>query len=414
MTLLVTRLLIATLGNATQVSAGGFVGGGDQLRVLGTRHYRIHTDLDAKLAEEIGQRMDAMYEEYSRRLVEFRGGGGATNLEVYLFRRHEDYLNFTDRKMENSGGVFMPSRNLLAAFLEGQGLDSLRRTLQHEAFHQFADAAISSNLPVWLNEGLAQMFEEGLWTGNGFWIGQVPPRRIRQLQADIKAKRLVRFETLLSITPDEWAKRMSDRVEGAMQYNESWAIVHFLANAPDENGKPRYRQRLVKMLMLLHQGRNARQAFEESFSSNLGGFQDRFLEFAAAMTPTPEAQYFEHMEVLSDMLVEMRTRGKTFTDIDAFQQAATDGRFRLQYTKGQVQWTTQEDPKVYFSDLSGKLFGDDRLRLQARERGGLPDIVCRCTERLQLRARFHELGENKVDREILVEPIAGSARNLGR
>ena len=63
--------------------------------------------------------------------------------------------------MKNTGGVFMSGRNLLASFLGDLGRDSLRRTLQHEAFHQFAHTVISPDTPVWLNEGLAQVFEEG-------------------------------------------------------------------------------------------------------------------------------------------------------------------------------------------------------------------------------------------------------------
>ena len=42
-----------------------------ELRILGTTHYRLHTDLDPKLAEDLGRRMDAMWEEYARRLANF-------------------------------------------------------------------------------------------------------------------------------------------------------------------------------------------------------------------------------------------------------------------------------------------------------------------------------------------------------
>src|SRR2546423_868648 len=45
------------------------------LRLLHSAHYRIYTDLDAPLAEDLSRRMDAMYEEYSRRLADFRAPG---------------------------------------------------------------------------------------------------------------------------------------------------------------------------------------------------------------------------------------------------------------------------------------------------------------------------------------------------
>src|SRR6185295_18676829 len=149
----------------------------------------------------LARRMDAMFDDYSRRLADFNPDRRA-KFEVYLFKKRSDYLTFTKNKVPNTGGVFMPGRDTLAAFLEGQGRDALRRTLQHEAFHQFAFNAISPNVPVWLNEGLAQMFEEGIWTGESFWLGQAPPRRIRQLELDTKNQRIIDFESFLKLTPE--------------------------------------------------------------------------------------------------------------------------------------------------------------------------------------------------------------------
>src|SRR6185437_8222678 len=117
--------------------------------------------------------------------------------EVYIFQKRADYVRFTEDRFPNTGGVFIPRRKLLAAFLENQGRDGLRRTLQHEAFHQFAFRAIGPELPIWLNEGLAQIFEEGIWTGSQFIIGQVAPRRVRQLDQDMREQRLTEFRKFL-------------------------------------------------------------------------------------------------------------------------------------------------------------------------------------------------------------------------
>src|SRR2546423_10702322 len=57
------------------------------LRVLASRHYRIHTDLEPAFAEELARRMDGMYDEYDRRLADFRGEGERPVFDVYLFRR---------------------------------------------------------------------------------------------------------------------------------------------------------------------------------------------------------------------------------------------------------------------------------------------------------------------------------------
>jgi hypothetical protein len=379
--------------------------------VLRTRHYHIHTDLDRELAEDLARRMDGMYDEYKRRLANFEAEQQASPMHVYLFRRQQDYLRFTGERWRNSGGVYMSGRNLLAAFLEGQGRDALRRTLQHEAFHQFAHRVISPNMPVWLNEGMAQLFEEGIWTGDGFLLGQVPPRRVRQLQADIKKKRLIRFDRLLALTPDEWSARLADdQGSGATQYNQSWAMVHFLVHARDAAGKEKYRGRLVRMLELLHAGKDARQAFETAYSTNTKGFQDRFVEYATALQGTPEASMIERQEVLADFLIELKNKGRTFANIADLRQAAIKSKYILRYSDRGMSWSSDPDVQTYFSDMTGRGLESHELFFDFRRGAELPDIVCRASERLQFRTRFHPAAGKKLEHEVLVEPPRSQAR----
>src|SRR6266567_889582 len=154
-----------------------------ELRTVQSKYYLLHSDLDDALLYDLGTRMDAMYAEYSRRLSDFDLKEDRKPLDAYLFAKKGDYTTFTDSRYLHTGGIFMAGKNQLAAYLEGQR-DTLRRTLQHEAFHQFAYKAIGANIPIWLNEGMAQLFEEAIWTGDGFLMNQVPPRRIRQLESD--------------------------------------------------------------------------------------------------------------------------------------------------------------------------------------------------------------------------------------
>jgi hypothetical protein len=380
------------------------------LREIKTRHYRIHTDLDRALADDLARRMDGMYDEYSRRLSTFTTGREIPALEVYLFRRQEDYLKFTGEKMRNTGGVFMSGRNLLAAFLEGQGRDALRRTLQHEAFHQFAHTVISPELPVWLNEGMAQVFEEGIWTGSDFWPEQAPPRRIRQLQDDMKHRRLIDFRVLTSMTNEQWSENLhKDHGTGATQYNQSWAMVYFLINARDEDGREKYRGRLLQMLQLIHGGRDPQEAFNVAFAGNLAGFQKRFVEYARELRATPEATLIENQEVLADLLSELRNRGKTFDTIADLRQAAVRGGYQMHYTRGQLKWSSKADLTTYFRDLDGRPFDADQLYLSPRTGAPLPDIVCRYSDKIQFRTRFHDDGK-QTEHEVVVESVSRSAR----
>src|SRR4051794_33124878 len=79
------------------------------MRVLNSQHYQIHTDLDAKLAEDLARRMDLMYDEYARRLVQFSPptGDGVKPFQVNLYAKRADYMTLTSNRFPNTGGVFM-------------------------------------------------------------------------------------------------------------------------------------------------------------------------------------------------------------------------------------------------------------------------------------------------------------------
>ncbi|MDQ3440328.1 MAG: DUF1570 domain-containing protein, partial [Planctomycetota bacterium] len=323
--------------------------------------------------------------------------------EVYLFAKRADYMRLTQNRFPNTGGIFMSSRNLLAAYLEGQGRDGLRRAMQHEAFHQFAFAAIGPGLPTWLNEGLAQYFEEGIWTGSQFRFGQIPPRRVRQLRHDLSRKQIVPFRTMLATTDAQWEKTLTgDPDRGATQYNQAWAMTHYLVHGV--NGDVKYRPLLIDMLKRIHAGADAQVAFTEAFSPNVDGFQARFEEFAAALAPTPEASMIERQTVLADLLVESARAGKRYPDVRSFRDDVIATNTRLRYEKGQIRWQTAPNQRVYFSDLSDRLLEGNELYFDHRGTSPLPDLVCRAGDALRLRTRFHDTPGGRIEHEVLCEP----------
>ena len=377
------------------------------LRTLRSAHYLVHTDLDTALAEDLAKRLDAMYDEYAQRLVGFNAIDPSQKFEVYLFAERDDSMRLTGNRFPNTGGIFMSRRNLLAAYLEGQGRDALRRAIQHEAFHQFAYAAIGPSIPTWLNEGMAQYFEEGIWTGTRFTFGQVPPRRLRQLQHDMTAKQIVPFTTMLAMTDDEWQSTLTtDAHRGATQYNQAWAMTHFLIHGT--NGNVRYRPLLIRMLKLLHAGRKPAEAFAEAFSPNVDGFQARFEEFATALEATPEATLIERQTVLADLLIESAKAGRRYGDVRQFREDVVATNVRLRYTKGQVKWQTSPDLRVYFADLDDRPFDANELYFDHRGTSPLPDLVCRGTGATRLRTRFHDAGGSRIEHEVLCEPPASA------
>jgi hypothetical protein len=376
----------------------------DRARKFETRHYRVWTDVDIELGRDLCARMDAMYDEYARRFASLGASVQQTEkFDVRIFALRDDFVRYTRDRLPNTGGVFMPDRKLLAVFVEGQGRDGVRRTLQHEAFHQFAHRVVGPNMPVWLNEGIAQVFEEGIWTGSGFVLGQVPPRRIRQLNQDVTEGQLIDVRKMLAMSDAEWSAAFKDREAMATQYNQAWAMAHYLLYAPGADGQPLHRARVLDMLRRCKNGASPTDAFTQAFSDNLIGFQKRFNEYAQTLAPTREATYLDNQAVLADFLVALKQRGRSFETIESFRKALQRGRVRLQYTKGDLEWRSAEDIDEYFRDIDGRLMTTDELFFQPRDGAPLPDLVCRALEGVQLRTRFHAV-EDKVEHELLVEP----------
>ena len=390
-------LVVLILGLFAPASRAG------ELRILGTNHYRLHTDLDRSLAEDLGRRMDAMWEEYARRLANFDAPSG-TKFDVYLFSKRKDYLKFTGGQTNNSAGVTMRDRNIVAAFLEGEGRDELRRTLQHEAFHQFACTVIHKDLPPWINEGLAVMFQEGIWTGNSFLLGQVPPRRVRQLKHDVNARRVVDFKTMLSMPHDVWNEVLEkDKLTGGVQYQQAWAMCHMLVYAADQ-GKPKYRARFLDMLQRIHRDVEPMQAFREAFSANIEGFQTRFVQWAKTLQPTQDATLIERQDILADMLIDLGRKGRRFDGLDDFRDYVVRIGMWMEYSNGHVKWETERDARVYFRTLDGRPYNHDDLFFDSRSYAPMPDMVLRATNQLKLRTRFHNLPGGAIEHETIVEP----------
>jgi hypothetical protein len=389
---LVLSLCLAVLLLTHSISHAG------DLRTITTKHYRIDTDLDAELAADCAERMDAMYDEYARRFSAVADFHNAPPLQVYLFTKRAGYLNRVGVTFQNTGGLFVPSQQFLATFLEGQGRDSLRRTLQHEAFHQFAHQVFPNELPPWLNEGMAQIFEEGLWTGHEFWIGQVPPRRVRQLQADIKSGRLLDFSAMGLLSPQQWAQAYNgDSNRAKSQYDQAWAMIYFLMHAKDSAGHESYRPRLFQLLQLLHDGTGATDAFTRTFP-DAPKVQSAFVAYLAGLQPTPEALLIDRQATLADLMIELNTHKADL------RSALSRGKYRLRYVQGDVRWESDASAKSYFNDLAGNPFSRGQLFLHARPSAPLPDVVCKCFDQYELRTRFHQQG-NTIEHEIVIEPV---------
>ena len=360
---------------------------GGTSRVYDSGNYRVHSDLPADLTRDLARELERCHADYSRRLGLFARDGAADGggYDVHLFADRRDYDQFTGGVLPNSAGAFHSGRRALCAFLEGQGRGELRRTLRHEAFHQFAHERIGPTLPLWVNEGLAQIFEFGVRCGDELLMGQVPPAALREVRAIVEANGLIDFASLLEMDERAWHAAMADPRAGAVLYAQSWAMVHFLAYATGDDGRPLYRERLLAFLSDAADGTPGGEAFRRHFGTNLAGFRGRFETFVETLRPTAAAVALDEQDVLARMLILLARDGTSFGDVDEFREYAVSRGVVLHRTRNNVAWRTAADPSVYFP-------AGGRLRFERDAGAPLPALVRRPGDGRVYTTRFYELG----------------------
>ncbi|MCG3178871.1 MAG: hypothetical protein BIFFINMI_01201 [Phycisphaerae bacterium] len=225
-----------------------------------SKYYTIYTDLENK--DDIREaviRMTAMAEEYAKRTRNF-GGAIRERLPFYLYSDEKDYR--AAGGPAGSWGVFISDRagSRLMAIAGERTTNSTWRLVQHEGFHQYAFHVIRGRIPPWANEGLAEYFAEGLFTGDGFVVGAVSPQRLAALKVLIKAGKTRRLEDVMKLTPEEWSQQVAAG-EAELNYLQSWSVVHFLVHA--DNGK--YCAAFEGLIKDISAGRDWKISFRKQF-----------------------------------------------------------------------------------------------------------------------------------------------------
>jgi tetratricopeptide (TPR) repeat protein len=94
-------------------------------------------------------------------------------------------------------------------------------TVYHEYTHSMLRKA-SAWMPLWLNEGLAQFYENTDMDDKTAWLGEANADELRYL----KRNDLLPIETLLKV--DAKSPYYHDEEKGSVFYAESWALTHYL------------------------------------------------------------------------------------------------------------------------------------------------------------------------------------------
>ncbi len=341
-----------------------------------TKYYDLHTDLSPERVQEAVQRMTLMFEEYSRR-TKPNLGKGVRRLPFYLFSNEEDY--YRNGGMPGSAGVFDGSR-LMAIANEEYG-DIVWRIVQHEGFHQFVVQVIGGNIPIWVNEGLAEYFGEALFTGDSYVAGYVSTERATRIKALIEAGETKTIPEMMSLPHWQWNMEMN-----VANYDMAWSMVFFLGHAKDG----RYQLPFQRFLDEVSKGKSWEQAWLRHFGAGTEEFERQWREYWVTLpaNPTPKPHARAVTAALTSFLARAVSQNQSFDSVEVFFQIARNGE--LQAHEEQVlpasllQWALDN-----VSDAGDWSFGDGK--------GRMVTLICTMKDNTKVVGSFTLRG-GKVDR----------------
>lgn len=287
-----------------------------QLNRFETKYYILHTDLDAEGVREAFLRLDCMVDEYVRRTRGFRGRINK-RLPFYLFVNPADY--YAAGGWPGSAGLFQGDR--LMAIAGPQLRAGNWHIVQHEGFHQFVDAVIKGDIPIWVNEGLAEYFGEALFTGDGYVSGVIPPYRLRRVKKQISEGNFKTIPEMMLLEHEAWKKAMAQA-----NYDQAWSMVHFLAHG--EDGK--YQQRLIAFAQEVGRGLQWERAWLRHFGRDTEAFEARWREYWTELPDHPTADLYAEttVTIMTHHLARAASQKQTFDTAEAFFEAARAGRLK--------------------------------------------------------------------------------------
>ena len=321
------------------------------LKKFRSKSYLIHTNLTRDEVRDFGRHMDTVFAQYEERFRDYHARS-QTQMPLYLFRTEAQYLSFMadqDFKANNTGGMFFfsPKSQGLATWAQGRSRSQTYQVLQHEGFHQFAFNHLGTDLPTWINEGLAQYFEDAIIVGDKMTTGLASTRRLEQVQHALNNGSAFDFQTLVGLTPEQWADILhNDPDRAALMYAQSWSIVFFLVHGDND----KYQSAFGRYLKKVSTGRDSKTAFTEVFGEgSLRPLAKRWAEFAKRQQPDPINTAASRMEFLGEALRFMDQRGETAPKtIKILRDSLQARHFVLtRSSHGITTETAADDPDLY-------------------------------------------------------------------
>jgi tetratricopeptide (TPR) repeat protein len=194
---------------------------------------------------------------------------------VFIFGDRRSFAQYCDAALgrsDNLTGLFLSDRDGNHVLIAGNsaGVD---RVVYHELTHYFLRNTVSSHVPLWFNEGLAEFYSTFSGSKDTVDVG----RPIEDHIAWLRTQTLIPLKDLFATTHD--SKEYHEGNRQGVFYAESWALVHYLMI-----GNPERRDQLGTYIGLIASGKSIDDAFHMAFHGSYDDLERELRKYIRAFS----------------------------------------------------------------------------------------------------------------------------------
>jgi hypothetical protein len=254
-----------------------------EFAIVTAGHYQVLAQGGPPLGGQVNGYMNQMLQLYSRYFSNWTIKDGA---RVVVFSNRDDFREYSRTatgmthaglagychlKTDEDGNTFYE--------LVSYEHDGLWRVLAHEGFHQFIGYELGLEIPVWLNEGMAQYFENCAVKYGRLVPGGIDRTKLAVAQALIEQRRAPAVGDLLAMD------RATFYANAQATYPTSWALVYYLMT---RDGSYYLSGSFRRYLQDLKFNRDSAASFRKRFGRDSAQWQTDFYRYILRLRPPAE------------------------------------------------------------------------------------------------------------------------------
>jgi FimV-like protein len=242
----------------------------DTWRSVRTNNMFVIGNADPEKLRQVAAWLEIFHRSFAR-LISRNVIDSSVPTTVVVFRDEASFRPFKpiyQGRPANVSGFFQPGDDVNYIAIS---LDSYDRDPFGTAFHEYVHLHLKDNIPgapLWLNEGLAELYGSLQFSGNDALLG-APIYPYMQL---LRKEGLLPLKTLFSIGHDSPHYNEDDK-QGIF-YGQSWALVHYLML-----GNSARQEQFRQFLQQVGRGDDASKAIERSFGVTVETLEDELRSY---------------------------------------------------------------------------------------------------------------------------------------